>query len=156
DVLRARGAIHPERYVVILVLHFRARRTSRRRILARMPRPLALADRPGFKGVASALSARYANVIGIVRRRSRPYPAMKLRTLVSHQRYFGMEPISLRHGAGRVLLRVAGLPPERARVSAQRVREDFGMDTVEGEALVNQFVESGLLEPYGERAGDYR
>jgi len=81
---------------------------------------------------------------------------MKVRTLVSHQRYFGMEPIALRHGAGRVLLRVAGLPPERARVSAQRVREDFGMDTVDGEALVHQFVQSGLLEPHGERAGDYR
>lgn len=81
---------------------------------------------------------------------------MRLRTLVSHHRYFGMEPIALRHGAGRVLLRVAGLPPERARVTAQRVREDFGMDTVEGDALVHQFVESGLLEPYGERVGDYR
>jgi hypothetical protein len=81
---------------------------------------------------------------------------MKVRTLVSHQRYFGMEPTALRHGAGRVLLRVAGLPPERARVTAHRVREDFGVDTVEGDILVHQFVEGGLLEPYGERAGDYR
>jgi hypothetical protein len=81
---------------------------------------------------------------------------MKLRTLLSHQRYFGMEPMALRHGAGRVLLRVAGLPPERARVSAQRLREDFGLDTTEGKAFVHQLVGGGLLEPHAERPGDYR
>ena len=31
---------------------------------------------------------------------------MRVRTLLSHQRYFGMEPMALRHAAGRVLLRV--------------------------------------------------
>jgi len=103
-------------------------------------------------GLASNLAVRYANVIAP----PKGFQAMKVRTLVSHQRYFGMEPLALRHGAGRVMLRVAGLPPERARVSAQRVREDFGMDTVKGDALVHQFVESGLLEPHGERAGDFR
>jgi hypothetical protein len=81
---------------------------------------------------------------------------MKVRTLVSHQRYFGMEPTALRHAAGRVLLRVAGLPPERARVSVQRLREDFGMDTVEGDVLVNNLVHGGLLEPHTGRPGDYR
>jgi hypothetical protein len=80
---------------------------------------------------------------------------MKVRTLVSHQRYFGMEPVALRHAAGRVMLRVAGLPPERARVSAQRLREDFGVDATEGDALVHQLVHGGLLEPHAERAGDY-
>jgi len=81
---------------------------------------------------------------------------MKVRTLLSHQRYFGMEPLALRHGAGRVLLRVVGLPPERARVSAQRLREDFGLDTTEGTAFVHQLVGGGLLEPHAERPGDYR
>jgi hypothetical protein len=81
---------------------------------------------------------------------------MRVRTLVSHQRYFGMEPMALRHAAGRVLLRVHGLPPERARVSAQRLREDFGMDTTEGNALVTELVNGGLLEPHAERAGEYR
>jgi hypothetical protein len=81
---------------------------------------------------------------------------MKVRTLVSHHRYFGMEPQALRHAAGRVLLRVAGLPPERARVSAQRLREDFGVDTVEGTVLLNQLVGGGLLEPRPDRPGDYR
>jgi hypothetical protein len=81
---------------------------------------------------------------------------MRIRTLCSHQRYFGMEPMALRHAAGRVLLRVHGLPPERARVSAQRLREDFGVDTTVGTVLVNDLVSGGLLEPHAERAGEYR
>ena len=81
---------------------------------------------------------------------------MKTRTLLSHQRYFGMDPVALRHATGRVLLRVAGLPPERARVSAQRLREDFGQDTAGGDALLRELVYSGLLEPHAERLGDYR
>src|SRR5215470_5387590 len=81
---------------------------------------------------------------------------MKVRTLVSHQRYFGMEPVALRHAAGRVLLRIHGLPPERARVSAQRLREDFGLDTTGGDELLQEFVNGGLLEPHAERAGEYR
>lgn len=81
---------------------------------------------------------------------------MKVRTLLSHQRYFGMEPVALRHAAGRVLLRIHGLPPERARVSAQRLREDFGLDTEGGDELVRELVTSGLLEPHAGRAGEYR
>jgi hypothetical protein len=81
---------------------------------------------------------------------------MRVRTLVTHQRYFGMEPMALRHGAGRVLMRVAGLPRERARVSVQRLREDFGMDTAKGDVLVHELVHGGLLEPSPERPGDYR
>ena len=80
---------------------------------------------------------------------------MRLRTLVSHHRYFGMHPLALRHAAGRVLMRVAGLPPERARVSAQRLREDFGVDTVGGDALLHQLVDGGLLKPHTDRVGDY-
>ena len=81
---------------------------------------------------------------------------MKPRTLVAHQRYFGMDPVALRHAAGRVLMRVAGLPPDRAHVSAQRLREDFGLDTVSGDALVQQLVHNGLLEQDAGRNGDYR
>ena len=80
---------------------------------------------------------------------------MRPRTLISHYRYFGMDPVALRHAAERVLLRVAGLPPERARVSAQRLRDDFGLDTAGGDALLHQFVDGGLLEPSAGRAGDY-
>lgn len=81
---------------------------------------------------------------------------MRTRTLVSHQRYFGLHPVVLRHAAERVLLRVAGLPPDRAHVSAQRLREDFGVDTVGGDSLVRKLVDNGLLEPSAEREGDYR
>ena len=80
---------------------------------------------------------------------------MRPRTLLAHQRYFGFDPITLRHAAERVLLRVAGLPLGRARISAQRLREDFGLDTVGGNALVHELVSGGLLEPSAARAGDY-
>jgi hypothetical protein len=81
---------------------------------------------------------------------------MGTRTLVSHQRYFGMHPVALRHAAERVLLRIRGLPVERAHVSAQRLREDFGVDTIVGDRLLRRFVNHGLLEPSGEREGEYR
>ena len=51
--------------------------------------------------------------------------------------------------------RVVGLAPERARVSADHVKQDFGMNTVEGSALVDEFVAEGLLQPRAERQGDY-
>jgi hypothetical protein len=74
------------------------------------------------------------------------------RTLVSHRRYFGVDAFALRESAGRVLARVVGLPVERARVSARHVRHDFGVDTVEGQALVARLVAGGLLRPHvGER-----
>jgi hypothetical protein len=81
---------------------------------------------------------------------------MRERTLVTERRYFGMDPLDLRAAANRVLARVVGLPPELVRVSARNLRQDFAMNTVEGEALVEGFVAEGLLEPRTERHGDYR
>ncbi len=81
---------------------------------------------------------------------------MPNRTLVTHRRYFGIEPLRLRAAAGRVLTRIAGLPPDRARVSARHLRQDFGMSTVEGRALVDELVEEGLLRPSSSTGGDYR
>ena len=80
---------------------------------------------------------------------------MKARTLVTQRLYFGMDALSLRAATGRVLSRVVGLPPERARISARSLRQDFGVDTVQGNALVGQFVADGLLEPPGELQADY-
>jgi hypothetical protein len=77
------------------------------------------------------------------------------RTLLTHRLYFGVEARRLRDGSGRVLSRVVGLAPERARVSANHVKQDFGMNTVEGGALVDEFVAEGLLQPRAERQGDY-
>lgn len=80
---------------------------------------------------------------------------MKPRTLITQHLYFGMEAQKLRDASGRVLARVVGLPPERARVRAEHVKQDFHVDTVEGKALVDEFVAEGLLQPRAERAGDY-
>jgi hypothetical protein len=80
---------------------------------------------------------------------------MKPRTLITRQLYFGMDAERLRDASGRVLARVVGLPPERARVKAEHVRQDFHLDTVEGQALLDEFVAHGLLQPRAEREGDY-
>ena len=72
---------------------------------------------------------------------------MKPRTLVADRRYYGLDAVTLRNAAGRVAARVAGLPPERARVRGAFLRQDFGMgDTVEGRALLDEMCTAGLLE----------
>jgi hypothetical protein len=81
---------------------------------------------------------------------------MAARTLVAQQRYYGMEPTQLLQSVARVLTRVAGLPPERARISVRHVQQDFALDTVQGQVLVENFVEDGLLRRHGERRGDYQ
>lgn len=77
------------------------------------------------------------------------------RTLLTHRLYFGVNAQRLREGSGRVLARVVGLAPERARVSAHHVLQDFGMDAAEGQALIGAFVAEGLLQPRAGRQGDY-
>lgn len=81
---------------------------------------------------------------------------MKPLTLVTHRKYFGMNPLYLRAATDRVLARVAGLPPERAQVSARCLRQDFGADTEVGQQLVEGLVSEGLLEPRAEAPEDYR
>jgi hypothetical protein len=81
---------------------------------------------------------------------------MKARTLVTHRVYFGMDPLSLRAAAARVFARVVGLPPERARVSARSLRQDFGIDDADaGQALIDEFVSERLLDPPNELQSDY-
>jgi hypothetical protein len=81
---------------------------------------------------------------------------MKSRMLISNQLYFGLEPLNLRRGTERTLSRVFGLPPDRVRVNAQTLREDFRLDKAAGEVLVDAFVSGGLLESDPESAGNYR
>jgi hypothetical protein len=81
---------------------------------------------------------------------------MKIRTLISNQLYFGLEPLAFRRGAGRALARVAKLPPERARVNAQTVGKDFRLDSAAAHTLVDAFVAKALLQPDPARAGEYR
>lgn len=71
---------------------------------------------------------------------------MKPRTLVSDRRYFGLDATTLRAAAARVASRVAGLPPERARVRGAFLRQDFGVDTVEGRSLLDDLCAVGALQ----------
>jgi len=71
---------------------------------------------------------------------------MKSKTLVADRRYYGLDPVTLRAAAGRVAARVAGLPPERARVRGAFLRQDFNLDTVEGRVLLDDLCAGGLLE----------
>src|SRR5689334_10412184 len=74
---------------------------------------------------------------------------MKLRTLISSQLYFGLEPLHLRRGAERTLARVAALPPDRVRLTARMLREDFRVDAGSGDALAKALLAGGLLEAEG-------
>jgi len=81
---------------------------------------------------------------------------MKVRTLVTQRLYFGLDAVQLRAAAGRAAARIVGLSPDRARVSAVNLRQDFAVDTIEGQALVNELVSEGLLKLDSEQHGDYR
>jgi hypothetical protein len=78
------------------------------------------------------------------------------RTLVTHRRYFGLDPLRLREASGRVIARVVGLPPERANVSAADLRRDLGVDTEVGRTVVEEMVAEGLLAPRPEAPDCYR
>lgn len=80
---------------------------------------------------------------------------MKPRTLITDRLYFGLDPLRLKAATGRALARVVGLAPERARVSATHLRHDFALDTMQGTALVNEFVAEGLLEPPNAQSSKY-
>ena len=81
---------------------------------------------------------------------------MKARTLITQRQYFGLDALNLRLAAARVLARVVGLAPERARVSVRNLRQDFAVNTVEGQALFEELVAEGLLVPRAAQHGDYR
>ena len=81
---------------------------------------------------------------------------MNDRTLITERLYFGVDALRLRTAAGRVFARVAGLPPERASVSARALRQDFGVDTVAGRVLVDELVAEGMLRPRSTQQGEYR
>ena len=81
---------------------------------------------------------------------------MRERTLVTQRLYFGMGALYLRAATARVLTRIAGQPPTSARVSDRNLRQDFAVNTIEGEALVEGFVANGMLEPRTEQRGEYR
>lgn len=81
---------------------------------------------------------------------------MKPRTLVTQRLYFGVDAFRLREASGKVLSRVVGLSSERARVRADDIRRDFGLDTVEGAAMVEEMVAEGLLAPRAATSDEYQ
>src|SRR5271169_3501623 len=80
---------------------------------------------------------------------------MRARTLVTQRLYFGLDALALRAATARVLARVVGLPPARARVSLRNLCQDFGVDAVRGQALVDELVRERLLDPPDELQADY-
>jgi hypothetical protein len=80
-------------------------------------------------------------------------PLIKPRTLVTKRLYFGFDAVRVRDASGRVLARIVGLPPDRAKVSADDVCRDFGIDAADGQPLLDELVAEGLLRPRD--AGDY-
>jgi hypothetical protein len=80
---------------------------------------------------------------------------MRNRTLVTDRLYFGIDPLNLRAATARVLARVVGLPPERARVSGRSLCQDFGVDAQQGQVLIDELVAEGLLEAPQELQADY-
>ena len=80
---------------------------------------------------------------------------MKARTLVSDRLYFGLDPFRLRAATTRALSRVVGLPPERARLTEAHLRQDFALDTMQLQMLVDEFIAEGLLDPPSERQAGY-
>jgi hypothetical protein len=80
---------------------------------------------------------------------------MKSRTLVTQRLYFGIDALALRAATVRALSRTVGLPPDRARVSAKHLRRDFGVDTVQGDALIESLVAEGMLEAPDDLQSDF-
>ncbi len=81
---------------------------------------------------------------------------MRYRTLVTHRLYFGVDAFKLREASGRVLARIAGLTADRAKVSAIEISRDFGMDTVEGQMMVEEMVAEGLLQRREPSSAEFR
>lgn len=81
---------------------------------------------------------------------------MKIRSLISNQSYFGMDPLAFQRAAGRVLERVNKLPPDKAWLSAEVLGKDFRLDPEAAQALVENFVGKGLLLSQGCPRGEYR
>jgi hypothetical protein len=81
---------------------------------------------------------------------------MRILTLVTERSYFGLDALRLRAAANRVLLRVVGLPIDRALVSRTGMAQDFGMTTTSGQALVDEMMGGGLLRAHTQMPGDLR
>ena len=71
---------------------------------------------------------------------------MKTPTLVANRLYYGLDALRLRDSTDRVLSRVVGIPPDRATVALQALAQDFHLGTAASRAVVDEMVQTGLLE----------
>lgn len=80
---------------------------------------------------------------------------MKSLTLVTRRLYFGVDARRLRDATERVLLRVQGLPPERARVNLDALTHDFGWNPHSSRSLAEQMIQGGLLQRLSPHAAEF-
>ena len=78
----------------------------------------------------------------------------KRRKLIADQQYFGLEAAAFRAGAERALARLSRQPPERARIDARSLGDEFRLDAAASAALLSALLAGGLLYPDG--SGQYR
>jgi hypothetical protein len=76
-------------------------------------------------------------------------------TLVTRRLYFGVDARRLRDATERVLLRVQGLPPERARVTLDALTQDFGWNPETSRSVVEQMIQGGLLHRLSPHAAEF-
>lgn len=80
---------------------------------------------------------------------------MKPVTLVTKRLYFGLDALRLRDATERVLSRVHGIPPERAKVRLDTLVDDFRVSAAASKAMVDEMVRKGLLRPLAPHGSEY-
>ncbi|MFO1395545.1 MAG: hypothetical protein U1F48_00635 [Burkholderiales bacterium] len=80
---------------------------------------------------------------------------MKSMTLVAKQRYFGLDPLTLRDAANRVLARLPDDDTVRPVVRLDALVEDFRLTAGASRTLVDQLVADGVLTPLSDRGADF-
>jgi hypothetical protein len=80
---------------------------------------------------------------------------MNVFQLVSRHLYFGVDAMHLRTAAERVLMRLQGQPPGRAVVGLDTLAHDFRLSPRDSLSMVEQMVQSGLLEKARPHSADY-
>ena len=80
---------------------------------------------------------------------------MKQVTLVTRRTYFGIDPYRLREATERVLLRIDGIPPERAAIRLDALVEDFRITAAASQTMIDEMVRQGLLQRRDERGREF-
>jgi len=80
---------------------------------------------------------------------------MKPVTLVTKRLYFGLDALRLREATERVLSRLHGIPPDRAKVRLDALVDDFRVSAAASRAIVDEMVRKGLLQPLAADGSEY-